>query len=558
MKNVRGGSNVAVGRFLRSKFLLLIPILLSAFIHLWNPIGFPTFEQDEGIYLLRTLFVMNGLGPELPSSVYVHNYDHPYFGQIFLAGALSLINYPVSLNPSSDIHSIEMLHLVPRVLMGILSIFDTFLVYKIADIRYNRKVGFISAALFAVMPATWFLRRIYLDSILLPFLLLSILFAVYYAKKAEPEHGNDNYDENNNGKVFNKKIIPVLLSGIFLGIAIFTKVPVFTMIPLLLFIILKNGNSSTKSRLKLAGIWFIPVILIPMLWPAYAASAGQLNEWLDGVLWQATRSDRPFPDELKNVFLRMDPVLLGLAAGGITYFIARKDYFILLWVFPYLIFLYLLNWFYFFHLILVFPAFCIVATKLLTDLFKIINKNNLREPIELTIFASIIIFGFIFSTMLITQNINEPYFKLVSKVTQLVYDKNTSTNNNTQRVTLIGPGGIYSFYWIPSLVFNNNTDIKWFEENRDYIGGALKTEKFIIISDDEMRSYFLSNSKKQHVQYVTQLYNNSILYNVFKLDKPLSDLKSYPYTNILDDVYKEVAKMRGLDWRSYVDVKANY
>ena len=94
-----------------------------------------------------------------------------------------------------------------------------------------------------------------------------------------------------------------------------------------------------------------------------------------------------------------------------------------------------------------------------------------------------------------------------------------------RRVSLVGPGGIYSFYWIPSLVFSNNTDIKWFEENRDYIGGNLKTKKFVIISDDEMRSHFLSNSKKEHVKYITQLYNNSTLYNVFEPDRPLSDFK---------------------------------
>jgi 4-amino-4-deoxy-L-arabinose transferase-like glycosyltransferase len=557
MKNVSVDLNVAIDRFLRSKYLLLIPILLSALTHLWNPIGFPTFEQDEGIYLLRTLFVMNGLGPQLPSSIYVYSYDHPYFGQIFLAGALSLIKYPDSLNPSADIHSIEMLYLVPRVAMGILAVFDTFLVYKIADLRYNKKVGFISAALFAVMPATWFLRRIYLDSILLPFLLLSILFAVYYAKRMQEENTNNS---NKNKNYFNKNSILVLLSGIFLGIAIFTKVPVFTMIPLIIFIILKSGNTNirTTDRLKSTGIWLIPVILIPLLWPAYALSAGQLNEWLDGVLWQATRSDRPFPDEIKNVFLRMDPVLLGLAGVGLAYSVVKKDYFILLWAFPYLIFLYLLNWVYFFHLIIVLPVFSIVATKLLVDLFGFIKNKNLRNPIELTVFASIIIFGFIFSTMLITQNVNAPYFKLVSKVTQLVSANNTGTDNATQRITLVGPGGIYSFYWLPSLVFGNSIDIKWFEENKDYISGPLKTERFILVSDDEMRSLFLGNSKKEHVKYVSQLYKNSTLLETFKFDRTLSDFMSYPYTSILDDVYKEVAKMRGLDWRSYIEVKVNY
>lgn len=556
MKNVSGSFSIT-SRSLKSKSLVLIPLLLSAFIHLWNPTGFPTFEQDEGIYILRSLYILNGLGPQLPPELYVYSYDHPYFGQFFLAGALSLINYPDSLDPSSSIHSIEMLHLVPRVLMGILSIFDTFLVYKIADIKYNRKIGFISAALFTVMPATWFLRRIYLDSILLPFLLLSILFAVYYAKRTAEE---DTSVSNKNKIYFNRNTIQVLLSGIFMGIAIFTKVPVFTMIPLIVFIILNSRNTRirSKDRLKSTGMWLIPVILIPMIWPAYALSAGQLNEWLDGVLWQATRSDRPFPDEIKNVFLRMDPVLLGIAAVGLAYSVVKKDYFILLWAFPYLIFLYLLNWVYFFHLIMVLPAFSIVATKLLIDLFGAIKNKSLRRPIEISVFASIIIFGFIFSTMLITQNVNAPYFKLVSKVTQLASTSNTGTNNATQRTTLVGPGGIYSFYWLPSLVFSNNVDIKWFEENRDYIGGSLKTEKFIMVSDDEMRSLFLGNSKKEHVIYVMQLYNNSTLNETFKLDKPLSDFKSYPYTSILDDVYKEVAKMRGLDWRSYIEVKANY
>jgi len=550
MKNVCVNFHITYSSFFRSKFLILIPLALSAFIHIWNPVGFPVFEQDEGIYMYRTLYVLEGLGPQIPSNIYIYKYDHPYFGQLFLAAALSLINYPDSLNPSSNIHSIEMLYLVPRVLMGILAVFDTFLVYKIADTRYNRKVGFISAALFAVMPATWFLRRIYLDSILLPFLLLSILFAVYYAKRSGSDHDHNNAN--------NKNIILIILSGIFLGLAIFTKIPVFTMIPLIVFVILKNGNGSTMNRLKRLGIWLVPVILIPLIWPAYAISAGQFDEWLNGVLWQATRADRPFPDEIKNVFFRMDPVLLGLAGAGLIYSVVKKDYLILLWAFPYLIFLYLLNWVYFFHLIIVLPAFCIVAATLLTELLRKVHKKRLRDSLELTIFSSIIIFGFMCSTMLITQNVSISYFKLVSNVNQLLSDNDTAANNTSQRVTLVGPNGIYSFYWVPSLVFGNNTDIKWFEENRDYIGEPIKTEKFLLVADNEMRSHFLSNSKKQHVKYVSQLYSNSTLYSIFELDTSLPDFKSYPYTNILDDVYKEVAKMRGLDWRGHIDIKGNY
>ena len=67
--------------------------------------------------------------------------------------------------------------------MGLLAVLDTFLVYKISDRLYDRKVAFVASIFFAVMPMTWMLRRIYLDSILLPFLLSSIFFALYYFKK---------------------------------------------------------------------------------------------------------------------------------------------------------------------------------------------------------------------------------------------------------------------------------------------------------------------------------------------------------------------------------------
>src|ERR671922_510000 len=102
-------------------YLLLVILTASAFTHIWNPVGFPTFHVDESHYMRRAMQVLQGLGPQETRSTYDFPYDHPYFGQIFLAAALSLINYPDSLSPSSDTHSIEMLYLVPRVLMGILA-----------------------------------------------------------------------------------------------------------------------------------------------------------------------------------------------------------------------------------------------------------------------------------------------------------------------------------------------------------------------------------------------------------------------------------------------------
>ena len=158
-------------RLTQKHLFLFIPLILSAYTHLWNPVGFPDFFYDEGVYLRRALLVLEGQGPE-ESGTY---FDHPYFGQIFLAFIFKIIGYPDSLNPKpGDVQSIEMLYLVPRVLMGLLAVVDTFLVYKISDRMYGRKVAFIASIFFAVMPMTWILRRILLDSILLPLLLTSI------------------------------------------------------------------------------------------------------------------------------------------------------------------------------------------------------------------------------------------------------------------------------------------------------------------------------------------------------------------------------------------------
>src|SRR5919112_1097632 len=130
--------------------------------------------NDQGIYMRRTMHVLEGLGPQES-----YFYDHPFFGQVFLAATLGIIGYPNSMNPDSgNIHSIEMLYIVPRIIIGILAIIDTLIIYKITERYYNWRVALFASLLFAVMPMTWLTRRILLDSILLPFLLSSIVFSI--------------------------------------------------------------------------------------------------------------------------------------------------------------------------------------------------------------------------------------------------------------------------------------------------------------------------------------------------------------------------------------------
>ena len=43
---------------------LLIILVLSAYVHLWNPVGFPDINFDEGIYMRRAMNTLETGNPQ--------------------------------------------------------------------------------------------------------------------------------------------------------------------------------------------------------------------------------------------------------------------------------------------------------------------------------------------------------------------------------------------------------------------------------------------------------------------------------------------------------------
>jgi hypothetical protein len=417
--------------FLLSCFLPLIPIILSTFTHIWNPIDFPSGSvNDEGIYLRRTMHVLEGLSPQE-----FFLYDHPYFSQLFLAAVFSIIGYPESLHPiaNGDVHSIEMLFTIPRVLMGILAVVDTVLIYKIASLRYDKNVGFIASILFAVMPITCLTRWTLLEPIQLPFILLSILFALYASKRKDPFRADHN-----------KKSLLVLISGIFLGLAIFTKIPALTMIPLVGFLIYTNNGRGLKAL----GLWFIPVILIPMIWPAHALLNGHFDLWMLDIYSQIQRANNTFFYSIQYNF-NLDPVFVTLAFIGLAFATIKRDILILLWIIPFLILIFIIGFVSYWHFVPLLSAFCIAAGRLIKSLTnKIIatsKKNSLQKILPIIILAPIAIFGLTSTAILITTSDNSSYFKAIAFISQSL-----NINNNDKLTIISNP-----FYlWIPQYVFH--------------------------------------------------------------------------------------------------------
>jgi hypothetical protein len=501
-------------------YVILIPLVLSAVTHLWNVAGFPALHPDESDYLRKSVHYLKGFGPQETSNDPIaypdYPYTHPYFGQLFLAGLLGVTGYPNSLHPTPDVQSIEMLHLVPRAIMGVLAVLDTFLLYKITERRYNKNAALIASVLFAVMPMTWILRRIYLDTLLMPLLLSSILFAIYIRAP------NNNSTKQWPTISINKNVL-VILSGIFLGLAIYTKVPAFTMIPLVGYLVVSNSKSNRKKTLAL---WLIPVLLIPLLWPAYAFSIGEFNTWLNSVMFQQGRASSGTGENLFTAFkdlFKIDPISIILGIIGLVFVGLRKDIWLILWIIPLLLFSYYLGWVQYFHLIPIFPAFCIGGALAILSISGKIKKKNASLLIPIILTSGIAVFGFTATTLLITKDVNSGQFDIYSGIASNLADAN-GTN-----ITLIGSHWWdWNSYWITQYILDQKHDV--FDAHFDpQFRQEVNKEKILFVDDAKFIDRLERNIRGENIREIRSIHDNSTIVGSFLDNVTSYDNGKYPY-----------------------------
>jgi hypothetical protein len=535
--------------------LMAIPLLISAFTHLWNPVGFPGIYYDEAMHIERGVRSMEGLG----SQDQTWFYDHPFFAQIFLAGSFALIGYPQSLQPAvGDVHSIEMLYLIPRIMMVVLAIFDTFVIYKISESRYNRDVALIASVFFALMPISWVLRRVSFESIELPLILSSILFAIYCRQNATSRRNNIHNRNWNKDRLW-----PVALSGLLLGLAIFTDVPGLSMIPLVGFLVYSNSRS-----FKTLGLWLIPVILIPMFWPIYALSTGELDRWLETqgeVLWQTRRLTQPLFESM-NSFLEMDPFLILIGTIGILYTIAvKRDPIPALWIFPLLVFVYTIQDVSFWHLIPLIPIFCIASAILIVDASlriakrdriqkKIIeyydNTDNMRKKLKqygdfyllyqninryyeagrlrfnkqsanriaLFFTAVMSLSGLISAVLLLQTNVNTSYFSTVAYLVRYLSEIGDHEGDPEENIAVIGSP---RYSWIPKYIFNEDYVYRTYTSST-----PIEADTKLVIADRG----FLNTLPESDL--MRSIYNNTSVLATFNGSSNNFDTNVYPYVNL--------------------------
>jgi Dolichyl-phosphate-mannose-protein mannosyltransferase len=549
----------------RPVFLVVIPLILSSFTHLWNPIGFPAVWVVEGQYMQRSMSVLDGFNLEESKDINPRPYDHPFFGQIFLAGVFAMIGYPevfVMNIPSIEIdNTIKIIYSIPRILMGLLALVDTFLVYKIAEHRYNKTIAFIAAVLFAVTPITWILRKIILESILLPFLLLSVLFALY------SNYGNNNnmYLKSNvtNRNIWDKikkpDIFLVLISGIFLGLSILTKMPAFTMIPLVGYLICISANregrwNNHNINLKKLGVWFIPVILVPLIWPIYSILTGDFGSWLRDFSWNLQReyanNNTAVGSSLHNsldYIFQIDPVIFLLGCGGIVYCYIKRDHFILLWIIPFLIFLFVIDFVSFFHLILLLPAVSISAARLIVDCSNKVKRIKLRRILPLATISIIGVFSLGSIITLINLNVSSSYFDIYAFVVNSLITNNLSNDamaDNDEELIMFGRHWTRGYFWIPKHVFDLNIDFKNIDRADDIPIPSTK-DKFFLIADNQVKD---SVSDKDMSLIKKYYYNYTIIPIATFQDRTTTyDASKYPYASLSENRDIKWVQIRGFN-----------
>jgi 4-amino-4-deoxy-L-arabinose transferase-like glycosyltransferase len=454
----------------------LIPLLLSGFIHLWNPVGYPDIFFDEGIYMRRAVNLLDTGNPQEGNV-----YDHPYFGQIAIASILAIANYS-DFKPSTDPESLQSLYMIPRIFMGLLAVLDTFLIYKIVQIKYGINVAFLSASLFAVLPFTWIFKRILLDSILVPLVLGAILLAIYSTKTKQ-------------------KTVLIIFSGCLLGLAVFTKIPAFTMIFVVAWIVYADRKKISDVLLLL-----IPFLLIPLIWPVNAITLDQFDLWQKGVLWQTQRTNSVL--DIIGFFAVIDPLMFVLGLSGIALAVLRRDKFLLLWFIPFVIFLSSVGYKQYFHWMMIIPVMCIASGILIESIrkFSIIKKKS----VYVGIISGVLIFGFVSTTLLIINDISNNQFQALSYVLE---------NYNDSVTVLTSP--VYS--WILYDVFERENVPK---DYSDILFHPIVTEKTVIMVDEHYRIDLIRGPQLQNV------LDKTTTIQTFEGEIAGFDSKIYPYTNM--------------------------
>jgi hypothetical protein len=292
---------------------------------------------------------------------------------------------------------------------------------------------------------------------------------------------------------------------------------------------------------KRFAMWLAPVFLIPLLWPLHAVFMGQTDLWAHWVLWQ---TDRNKPIQLSlNSFFQIDPLITIGGVAGTIFAGLRKDFLPLIWAGPFMVFSSLIGWVQYFHLIVIFPAFCIAFAILLDAARKKLIQHG-RQMISNILIASVIIFGIVVTTTIITLNVNSANYKIYAAIAEKIPPYGN--------VTVIGSHWWeWDTYWITKFIMHK--DHVLMDPMFDPSFRSPVTTQNVLFVDDPMFEEAMSHSiRGANILEVKRLLEQSKPFSTFS-DNMTSNTPTYYPFNILKTMVENENHPQG-----EVTLRANY
>jgi hypothetical protein len=292
-----------------------------------------------------------------------------------------------------------------------------------------------------------------------------------------------------------------------------------------------------------------------------------------------------------------------LATVGFIFVTLRKDFFPMMWITPLVMFFSFIGYSSVNLYIPILPAFCIAGALLVCNISNTVGRRTelyhknqdspsskydtfptrngigklsilrqcykegdtrpLFKTLQALVVMGIVIFGMTSTTMLIMTNLNGPYFESASVVIQHLPDKKyndvkkeaiTKHDYNTDKVTILGLPNALLYYWMPKYIFSKDVDFleaRTFNKNKDVDflkTRALETEKALLVVNNRLMRFLLSDKNDIERNAVEILYNNSNTITQYN-DKALDyDHNKYPYTVMKEN--QAIGK--------FVEIRSNY
>ena len=173
---------------------------------------------------------------------------------------------------------------------------------------------------------------------------------------------------------------------------------------------------------------------------------------------------------------------------------------LLLWVIPFLLFFYLIDYVSYFHFIPLLPLWAIAGAKWITDLTTFVAKRGRKfgKALPYIIISEIGIFGLATSIMLVATNASYTQFETIAFIAEYL-PETAGDVSDRNRVTVVGE---ITYEWIPRDLLNKNHDYRSLWSERPY-----GTQKFLMVVDDRLRDNI--NNVPDNDERLSILYNKT-------------------------------------------------